>query len=206
MRKVLLLVALFLGGMTTQLVAQQHGGHTKINKGKKHRYYNSQSVRFVENGVLFEVFTDGTFEFEAANCTTTPYRYGRRNRNVVYNRNVNNRRGRRGGFYNQNLRIKTDHYGNVIGINNICIGYKRNGKVKQIGSIPIYHQRGFMVQVGGMTIEYNHFGNIRNTHGRINRHNRQVWHDDWYSYNDNDDDWNNDWDDEVWEGRRYRSK
>ncbi|MDC8003946.1 hypothetical protein POV27_07770 [Aureisphaera galaxeae] len=216
MKKVLLLVALFLGGMTTQLTAQHHGnhgGHTTIKKGKKHRYYNSQSVRFVEDGVLFTVYTDGTFDFEEAAICGTPYQYQRQrqrqNRNVVYHGNSNNRRGRRGHINYNRLRVKTDLYGNIIAVNNICIGYKRNGKVKQIGSVPIYHQRGFMVQVGGMTIEYNRFGEIRRTYGTINRFNRNVWHDDWYTYNDYDNDWDddwNDWDDDVWEGRRIVTK
>ncbi len=209
MKKVLLLVALFLGGMTTQLTAQPHGGHTTTKKGKKHRYYNSQSVRFVEDGVLFTVYTDGTFEFEESPICGTPYNYrNRRNRNVAYYGNSNHRRGRRGPIYDR-LRVKTDYYGNIVAINNICIAYKRNGKVKQIGSVPIYHQRGFMVQVGGMTIEYNRFGKIRRTYGHINRGNRNVWHNDWYAYNDYDNDWDDDWDDwddEVWEGRRYKSK
>ncbi|GAB5399292.1 MAG: hypothetical protein Aureis2KO_08770 [Aureisphaera sp.] len=204
MKKALLLVALFLGGMTTQLTAQHQGSHTTIKKGKKHRYHNSQSVSFVENGVLFTVYTDGTFDFEEAAICGTPYQYERRNRNVVYYQNSNFRRGRR-GYNNNRLRVKTDIYGNIIGVNNIRIGYKRNGKVKQIGSVPIYHQRGFMVQVGGMSIEYNRFGKIRRTYGTINRQNRNVWHDDWYTYNDYDDDWN-DWDNEVWEGRRIVKK
>nr|MBX2827576.1 hypothetical protein [Flavobacteriaceae bacterium] len=207
MKKVLLLVVLFLGGTTTQINAQHrgnHGGQTTIKKGKQHRYNNSQSVRFVENGVLFTVYTNGTFDFQEAAICGTPYRYQRRNVNVVYNNNVHPRRGRRGHTYDR-LRVKTDLYGNVIAVNNVCINYKRNGKVRQIGSVAIFHQRGLMRQVGGMSIEYNRFGNIRRTYGAIKGRNGNVWHDDWYTHNDYDNDWDDDWDDwddDVWEGRR----
>lgn len=200
MRNALLLVALFLGGMTTQTIAQRHGNvHSK--KGKKHRYYNSESVRFVENDVLFTVFTDGTFSF-TDQFNGQPYRYNKRNHRTNYY-GKKGRRGHRRGYGNRPLRVKTDFYGNIIGVNGICISYKRNGKVKQIGSVPIYHQRGFMVQVGGMTIQYDRFGGIRNTFGHINRYNA-VWHDDWYVYNDYGNDWENDDNNEQWFGRRNR--
>ncbi len=203
MRNSLLLVALFLGGMTTQTVTAQHQNDAVINKGNKHRYYNSQSIRFVENGVLFQVFTDGTFTFSEA-YNGQPYIYGRTNHNVNYY-NGNGRRGNNRRYGNRPLRVKRDRFGTIVGVNGICIGYKRNGKVNQIGSVPIYHQRGNLVQVGGMTIEYNRFGSIRKTYGHINRQNRKVWHDDWITYNNYDNNWN---EHEVWNNRinRKRSK
>ncbi|MEM7187536.1 MAG: hypothetical protein AAF466_12845, partial [Bacteroidota bacterium] len=181
MRNALLLVALFLGGMTTQTMAQRHGNVNK-KPGKKHRYYNSQSVRFVENDVLFTVFTDGTFSF-TDQFNGRPYRFQKRNHRSNYY-GKNGRRGHRRGYGHRPLRVKTDRYGSIVSVNGICISYKRNGKVRQIGSVPIYHQRGLMVQVGGMTLQYNRFGEIRNTFGQINRFNNSFWHDDWYVYND----------------------
>jgi len=201
MRNALLLVALFLGGMTTQTIAQKHG-NVNTKKGKKHRYYNSESVRFVENDVLFTVFTDGTFSFTDYSVGH-PYRYNKRNHNTKYYGN----KGRRGNghrYGNRPIRVKKDRYGNIIGVNNVCISYKQNGKVKQIGSVPIYHQRGYMVKVGGMTIQYDRFGYIRNTFGTINRFNNGNWHDDWYVYNDYGNDWENDDSNEDWYGRRTR--
>jgi len=203
MRNAVLLVALFLGGMTTQTIAQKHGNvNSKV--GKKHRYYNSQSIRFVENDVLFTVFTDGTFSF-TDQIVGRPYKYDKRNTRTNYYGNKNRRVGahRRG---NRPMRVKTDHYGTIIGVNNVCISYKRNGKVKQIGSVPIYHQRGQMVQVGGMTLQYDRFGDIRNTFGSINRYNKQVWHNDWYSYNDYGNDWKNGQNNDDRYGRRNRIK
>ena len=178
----------------------QHQKNGSINKGEKHRYNNSDAVRFAENGVLFTVFTDGTFDFKKDKFAT-PYRYGRNYKTNYYGKR--NKRGKRGHGVNYKLDVKTDYYGNIVGINNICISYKRNGKVRQIGSVDIFHQRGRMVQVGGMSIAYNRFGEIRDTHGYVNRYNRKVWHDDWITYNDRNNDWKNN---VVWEGRRTRNK
>ncbi len=126
MRNALLLVALFLSGMTTQTIAQRHGNVT-TKVGKKHRYYNSQSIRFVENDVLFTVFTDGTFSF-TDQMVGRPYKYNKRNHNATYYGKKNRRVGihRRG---NRPMRVKTDFHGTIIGVNGICISYKRNGKV-----------------------------------------------------------------------------
>ncbi|NND62997.1 MAG: hypothetical protein HKN48_07350 [Flavobacteriaceae bacterium] len=214
MRNVFLLVAVFLGGITTQTIAQKKEHKSFVN-GKNHRYDNSQSIRFVEDGILFTVHTSGTFTF--TNLYQRPYVNGRRDHKVNYYGNYHKRRkGKRGHGYRP-IRVKTDYFGNVIGVNQVCISYQRNGKVKQIGSVPLFYKRGLLRQIGGMSLQYNRFGEIRNTFGYINRLNRRVWHRDWYVYNDydnddwDDDDWDDDiWDDDddgyVWEGRRDRSK
>ncbi len=210
MRNVLLLVAVFLGGITTQAIAQKKEQRSFVN-GNNHRYDNAQSIRFVEDGILFTVHTNGTFSF--TNLYGRPCRYGRRNHKVKYYGNNHNRTVRNRGWGNRPIHVKTDYFGNVIGVNQVCISYQRNGKVKQIGSVPLFYRRGLLRQIGGMSIQYNRLGEIRNTYGFINRLNRKLWHRDWYVYDtphngvndDWDDDWNN-WDDDddgyVWEGRR----
>ena len=200
MKSAVLLVALFLGGMTTQTIAQDHGNVT-TKPGKKHRYYNSQSVRFVENDVLFTVFTDGTFSF-TDQIVGQPYRYDKGNLKTTYYGNT----GRRGlrTYGHRPIRVKKDRFGNIVSVNDICISYQRSGKVQQIGTIPIYHKKGYMVQVGGMTLQYDRFGGIRNTFGIINRHNDDFWHNDWYVSNDYGNDWENDDSNEEWFGRRNR--
>lgn len=207
MRKVFILVVLFLGGITTQAVAQKKD-HKNFNNGINHRYYNPESVRFVEDGILFTVYTDGTFNF-TNQFNGSPYFNGRRNHQVA---NYGKRRGhlRKRGWGNRPLYVKNDYFGNVILVNNVRITYQRNGKVAQIGCVPIVHRRGLLRQVGGMTLEYNRFREIRNAYGFVNRYNQQFWHENWYVYNDHgnyhyrNDDWDDE--DEVWEGRRDRSK
>ena len=198
MKKVLLLVVVFLIGSTTQSIAQNHQ-NVQVKPGKKHRYYNSQEIAFVENGVLYSVRTDGTFSF---NRIHRPYSYKERrnNHNVIYYPgtpgNSNYYKGRRGRGYN--AKIKTNRYGQIIGIGRTCIFYKRNGKVKAIGSVPMQYFRGRLVSVGNLEIIYNRFGKIRSTTGHVNRNNRNNWHDDWY--NEYNDDYEGDW------NRRSRKK
>ena len=64
MKKVFLLVAVFLIGITTQAETKTNAENVTINPGKKHRYTNAQEITFVENAVLYAVKTDGSFSFE----------------------------------------------------------------------------------------------------------------------------------------------
>ncbi len=178
MKKVILLVVVFLIGSSTQAFSQRN--HNVVTKqGKKHRYYNSQEIRFVENGVLYSVSTDGTFDFEISNDSYF-YNWDRRNHNVVYYPGtpgaVQYKRGRR--MYRPNISL--DRFGRVRSVGSTYITYKRNGKVRSIGSVTLKYQRGRLKQVGNMHIVYNRFGEIRDTHGYVNRYNKKYWHDDWY--------------------------
>jgi hypothetical protein len=191
MKKVFLLVALFLSGIATQAETNTNAENVTIYPGKKHRYTNAQEITFVENGVLYAVTTDGSFSYEFLHLSQKDYRRGGQKK-VYYNK-------RRGNHANHNngrrTRITRDHYGNIISIGHSQITYQRNGKVKRIGKVPFQYYRGALVQVGNMEITYNRRGNIRDTYGYINRENRKQWHDDWYTYSDgrrdrNDTDWN----------------
>jgi len=202
MRKVIVLVAVFLVGITTQTFSTNQLSVDQ-NPGKKHRYDKSQYIDFVENGVRYMVYTDGTFDFTIINPAHL-YNRGRQNQNVIYYSSAP------GSVYNYNKRrrfrsaIRTDRYGTIISIGSTLITYKRNGKVKSIGIVPLRYHRGTLVQVGNMEIFYNRNGRIRNTIGNINRFNRKTWHDDWYINNDCDIDdyWKNDFGDR----RRKRNK
>lgn len=208
MRKVILLVAVFLSGMATEAIANQKEQIT-YRPGKKHRYYNSHSVSFVENGVLYTVFTDGSFDFQVLN---QPYRYRRgrhNNANFVHNAPgrlyyKNNRRG----FRNF---VRTDAFGNIVRVGNTLINYKRNGRVKFIGRVQLRYQRGSLVRVGDMDLIYNRRGKIIDTYGHVNRYNRRFWHDPWNRLHDRNNDWfdnrNDDWDDDDRRrGNRNRNK
>lgn len=180
MKKVFLLVAVFLVGITTQAftTTQENVG---TNPGKKHRYYNSQEIRFVENGVLYSVAINGTFNFKIL-------KKGKHKKWRTYNNAHLNNKYRKG----HRPRVITDRRGNIVQIGRTQITYQRNGKVRTIGNVPLHYYRGRLMSVGNMDIVYNRFGKIRSTYGTINRFNDQDWHDDWYSYNDydDDDDWN----------------
>lgn len=195
MKKVFLLVAVFLVGNATQTFSQ-HRHDVVYNQGTYDRYHNSQEIRFVENGVLYMVATDGTFRFRELH---RPFQYSRarRNHNTIYysspghHNSVKYRRG-----YRSNIR--TDRFGRIRSIGQTLITYKRNGSVKTIGCVSMQYFRGSLLRVGNLEIIYNRRGKIRNTIGHVNRFNRKYWHDSWYR-NNNDwdgDDWNDDWDDD----------
>ncbi|MFT5078949.1 MAG: hypothetical protein ACI825_001284 [Planctomycetota bacterium] len=193
MKKVFLLVALFLSGIAMQAETNTHPENVTINPGKKHRYTNVQEITFIENGVLYAVTTGGSFSYEFLHPSQKDYRRGGQ-KQVFYkdkrrSNHTNHNNGRR-------TRIKRDYNGNIISIGHSQITYQRNGKVKRIGKVPLQYYRSALIQVGNMEIIYNLRGNIRYTYGFINRKNRKQWHDDWYTYSDgrrdrNDTNWNN---------------
>ena len=162
MKKLVLLVALFLVGTATQTLANQETEYG-IHPGKHYRYTNANTIRFIENGVLYNVRTDGTFTYQEVGRS---YRDGSRGRKNF-----------------QHCAVTTDRYGRIRTIGTTFVTYKRNNKVRSIGEVPLYYHRGSLVQVGNMKLYYNRFGTIRKVKGHVNKQNKRFWHDDWYSYN-----------------------
>ncbi|KAA3624036.1 MAG: hypothetical protein DWP94_04555 [Flavobacterium sp.] len=206
MKKSILLVVLFLMGMTTQTFSQQNKNVANY-PGTYDRYYNSHEIRFVENGVLYSVATDGTFHFRELHDPYA-YRNGRRNYKTMYYNSVpgqvtyvNSRRG------NRNL-IRTDRLGRIRSIGSTQITYKRNGKVRSIGSVTMTYNRGLLTSVGNLIVHYNRRGKIRKTTGYVNRYNRKFWHDSWYRHNNDwdGDDWDDGWDDDWGHDRNRKRK
>ena len=207
MKKVFLLVAVFLMGITTQAETNTNAENVKLIPGTNNRYTSAQEITFVENGVLYAVTTDGSFSFEFLHPQQNDYRRGGQQQVYYYNgkkykkaKKYNKHQGRR-------ARIARDHYGNIIAIGRTQITYQRNGKVRTIGCVPLKYQRGLLVQAGNMAITYNRRGNIRDTYGFINRENRNGWNDDGYTYYDGRRDNHNDWSDlERQHDRKRKSK
>jgi hypothetical protein len=204
MKKAVLFVAIFLMGMATQTFAQRHN-NVVYNPGTNVRYYDAQEIRFVENGVLYSVATNGTFRFRTLQRPFTNSRrgyttnyYGMTPGEVVY---VNER-------HNNRSQIRFDRYGRIGSIGETLISYQRDGKVRSIGCVPLQYRRGSLIRVGNLEVIYNRRGMIRNTIGYVNRYNKQYWHEDWYEYyNDWSDDWNDEWnDDRNNRGDRKRNK
>lgn len=180
MKKVFLLVAVFLVGITTQAETNTKAENVTFNPGSTYRYTNAQEITFVENGVLYAVTTDGAFSFQFLHPSQNNYRRGG-TQQLYYN---NNRRNRRIDRHNdRRARVARDCYGNIIAIGQTQITYKRNGKVRNIGRVPLRYHRGLLISVGNMEITYNRRGLIRDTFGFINRQNRNQWQNDGYAFN-----------------------
>ncbi len=187
MKKAVLLVVAFLFGIATQTFAQRH--QNVVHKtGTYDRYYNSQEIQFVENGLLFSLTADGSFNFRELRRNAPYSRLNRRQHTAYYGTapgHVAYMKGRRSAIDV----VRWDRFGRVRSIGDTYITYKRNGKVRSIGRVHMDYHRGKLVQVGNLEVLYNRRGFIRNTKGHVNKYNKKYWHDDWYIHND---DWNDD--------------
>ena len=67
MKRAVLLFASLLIGLTTASASEIHTTHdgTSVDKNKRYRY--AQPIVFIERGVEFLIFPDGTFDFNTNN-------------------------------------------------------------------------------------------------------------------------------------------
>ncbi len=213
MKTLVQLFTVLLVGLTTVSAAEKidtaKQGEDIITK----RYRYAQPIQFVERGVEFLVFPDGSFDFNT-NVEDNHY-----NDYDVYYRKT--RRGSINGTFgapgtrvkysrprNRGVIITHDHDGKVRRVGNVFINYNRTGQVKRIGSVYISYNRACLIrQIGGLHIRYNHRGRIIGMSGYVNFNNQgcgfcgitgcSVNHFDNHSddsghYDDWDDDYGND--------------
>lgn len=177
MKNLVLFTALLMG--LTTVAAEKN----LAEKGKdltNKRYTFSQPIQFVERGVEFLIFPDGSFDFntnpndtngtyyfktaKASTKTTTTARRG--NPSTTYGASVNS------GYYNipGGTIVTHDFDGKVRRVGNVFINYNRFGQVKRLGSVYVnYNRFGMLKQVGGLHIQYDRFGNVTGIFGQVNR-------------------------------------
>jgi len=173
MKRAVLLFASLLIGLTTASASETHMTHDGISVDKNKRYRYAQPIVFMERGVEFLIFPDGTFDF---NTNARHY-------------NSNTRRGAINATYNgprvsinyssqpRGTHIYRDRNGAIRSIGDVHINYDRYGKITRVGSVFIDYSRGrnaILTQVGGLQVNYNHYGEIVKTHGQINRYNNNC--------------------------------
>ena len=212
MKRLLLLFAGLLIGLTT--VSAKALNHQKLENNlditKRYRY--AQPIMFVERGVEFLIFPDGSFDFNT-NANNSYYgnsyykknsrrgsknvTYGNRNSRYKYNAYRHNKKG---------VSISRDRDGKVRRICNVYLNYDRYGKIKRAGSVYMNYgyRHGKLNQVGGLRVHYNHWGGIINTRGQVKRYSDYcnfcgaqsctVDHSHRDRHHDNHD---NDWDDDI---------
>ena len=125
---------------------------------------DAEPIVFRERGVEFFVFADGQFDFNTVpsqNETTTYYYKGRRN-------TVNTTYGAPGTDNYGGVRIEHDAQGRIRRIGNTFMNYDAYGRIKRIGSVYMSYNRYALSQVGGLRIEYDRWGRIVGTSGRVN--------------------------------------
>ena len=189
MKTTVLFTAMMLIGLTSANATKTNvalQGEDLINTT---RYRYAEPIMFMERGVEFLIFPDGSFDF---NTNPTNIIYDSYNDSYYYREPLNTRRGSvnttqgapgtisRSNYYtpsNTGIFIQHDFDGKVRRIGNVFINYDNLGKVKRVGTVYMSYNRGGMLsQVGGLRLTYNHWGEIVNSHGIINASNSQYNH------------------------------
>ncbi|WP_242087164.1 hypothetical protein [Aestuariivivens sediminis] len=138
----------------------------------------SEPVVFMERGVEFLIFPDGSFDFDANkyHSYNVDIYYKKRSKRAHINMNHVGPNVNMGYTPNRNndVFISRDLLGRVRRVDNVLINYDRTGKVTRIGSVFITYGRGrngTLTQVGGLHVNYNRWGEIVSSHGRVNPNN-----------------------------------
>lgn len=221
MRKITLFLLGVLLSFGTLSAAEKVSPSDIAKKGLTIRYRNAQPITFIERGVTFQVYSDGTLDVN----------YGRRGY-----RRANRYRTYAGyGYpsypqyrYHQGRRIWRNRFGQIIKVGRASVNYDFYGRVKRVGSITMSYGRfGQLRRVGGMRVWYNRWGRLIYAEGHVKHdfcgicgidgcsmehfdHRHDGWdrHNDWYNdrhrgfdHDDYDDD-----DDDRFRKRRKRNR
>lgn len=165
MKRTILLFAALLIGLTTASATEQN---TKKQFKNNSFYKNAEPIVFVERGIEFLVFPNGSFDFNTKNNfynnsrrSTINTRYQSSSKNIKFS-NIRVKKG---------VIISKDRFGKIKRIGNVFLNYDRRGNITQIGSVNINYNRGngIVKQVGGLKVNYNRKGKIVNLRGKVNR-------------------------------------
>ena len=178
MKRVLLVFASLLIGLTTASATEQHIQNSKTDFDKTKKYPYAQPIMFVERGIEFLIFPDGSFDFNTnindGFYDDTYYRSISRRSNVNTTRRGPNSsiKYTSNRYSNRGVSISRDRDGKVRRIGNVYVNYDRYGRITRTGSIFMSYNRGKhsnLSRVGGLRVDYNRWGEIVNTHGKVNR-------------------------------------
>ena len=200
MKRTLLLFAGLLIGLTTTTVTAQNRQKPKVNLNITQHYRYAQPIAFMERGVEFLIFPDGSFDFNT-NANNGFY-------DDAYYKN-NSKRGSVNAMYrgpNVNIQFSSnrvdrgvsiirDRDGKVRRVGNVFLNYDRYGNITRVGSVFINYSRGLnpvVTQVGGLHVQYNHWGEIVSTRGYVNRNNRNTHYDVRPNYDRDNNHYDND--------------
>ena len=182
MKRQVLLFAVLLMGLTTVTASEKHSDISGKDLITRYRY--AQPILFVERGVEFMIFPDGSFDFNTNMVNAAPYssnyyyRSTTSSTTTIRRGSVNTTYGAPGTVNrvhfstprDRGVIVQHDRDGKVRRIGNVFINYDRQGKIKRAGSVYMQYDRrnGLLERVGGLRVRYNHFGEIINTFGFVN--------------------------------------
>ncbi|SFZ91702.1 hypothetical protein SAMN05428642_102240 [Flaviramulus basaltis] len=209
MKRTLLLFAGLLIGLTAASATEQNNqkqdNHLDITK----RYRYAQPITFMERGIEFLIFPDGSFDFNTNNNTSNAFNTdsGYYDDDVFYKNN--SKRGSVNATYrgpNVNIQFSSnradrgvsiirDRDGKVRRIGNVFLNYDRYGNITRAGSVFINYSRGknaVVTQIGGLKVNYNRWGEIVSTRGYVNWNNRNTHYDVRPNYDRDNNHYDND--------------
>jgi hypothetical protein len=179
-KQVLFLTALLMGLTSTQATTTG----IVVSNGEdlnNARYRFAEPIVFLERGVEFMIFPDGSFDFNTEiqnNVSETYYRSSRTRRhsvNTTYGAPGTVNRVHYVSPRPRGVIITHNSNGKVRRIGNVFINYNREGQIKRAGSIYIsYQRRGLLRQVGGLKVNYNRWGKIIHLTGIVNYNNANL--------------------------------
>ena len=180
MKKLVLLFTGMLMTLTTVTAAEKISA-TQGEDLNIARYSFAQPIQFVERGVEFLVFPDGSFDFNT-NLDYAQDDFYYRTRNSRRGPAINATFGAPGNSVHfvtprrpRGVIVTHDRDGKVRRIGNVFVNYNRYDQVKRLGSVYIgYNRYGMVDQVGGLQIRYNRFGEMVAITGYVNYWNQDC--------------------------------
>ena len=205
MKRQVLFMAMVLIGLTSAKATTAGNAVLNGEDLKNSRNYYEQPILFVERGVEFLIFADGSFDFNTDFSTSEPnddnYYYRRSNtRTKTRSRRSTNRTygapNTNNNLENGGVLITHDNNGRVRRIGNVFINYDSQGRLKRVGSVYMSYKKGKLKQVGGLRILTNRHGDVIGTRGIVNRNNPDSgnygtsdWSEDHDDSSQHDDDY-----------------
>ncbi|SDS45474.1 hypothetical protein SAMN04515667_2217 [Formosa sp. Hel1_31_208] len=181
MKKLVLLFTGLLMGLTTVATAETMTASQGTDFDNS-RYRFAEPIVFIERGVEFLIFPDGSFDFNTDlynNVSNVYYRSPRTRRGSVNTTYGAPGTTTRSHYTNNGIRgviITHNSNGQVRRIGNVFINYDRQGRIKRAGTVYMSYQRrnGVLRQVGGLRVNYNRWGEIIHISGIVNQNNAQL--------------------------------
>ncbi|MDG5491903.1 hypothetical protein [Psychroserpens sp. SPM9] len=182
MKKQVLFLAMMLLGFTSATATTAGDAVSNGEDFNNARYRFAEPIVFIERGVEFLIFPDGSFDFNTEidqTVSETYYRNSRTRRssvNTTYGAPGTVSRVHYSAPRPRGVIITHDSDGKVRRIGNVFINYDRQGRIKRAGSVYMSYQRGngLLRQVGGLKVNYNRWGEIVHISGIVNHSNAEL--------------------------------
>lgn len=158
MNKITLLVAgiLMLGN-----VANASAIIKTTDEETRTRFSFDEPISFSERGIEFFVFPNGDFDFNTRpEDSDGEYFYKGAGKKV-------GKTIERGGPVNFGTLVEHDSFGRVRRVGNTFINYDTRDRVSRIGTVYMKYNRFALMQIGGLRLEYNRFGEITDMFGSV---------------------------------------